>query len=61
MTVHEYRKNYPDCEYCKHRIPPFDVCQATNKRMRKRTAKKCPCYAPEEWAFEKKGVMSDGR
>jgi hypothetical protein len=57
MKVHEYRKLHPDCAYCKHRIPPFEKCSATNKRMSKRTAKKCPCYCPEEWKYEtdKKG------
>lgn len=55
MTVFEYRKEHPDCEYCKNRIPPFDVCVATNKKMNKITAKKCPCFVPEEWRLEKKG------
>lgn len=55
MTVYEYRKKHPDCRYCKHRMPTFDDCYALNKRMSKRTAKKCPCYVPEEWLWEKKG------
>lgn len=54
MTVTEYRKKNPDCEYCKHRIPPFSTCKATNKRMSKRQAKKCPCYEAEEWNLDKK-------
>lgn len=54
MTVTEYRTKYPSCEYCRNRMRPFDRCIATNKRISKRTAKKCPCYVPEEWKYEKK-------
>ena len=57
MTVYEYRKKHPDCGYCHHRIPPFDNCCATNKRMSKKTAKKCPCYVPKKWDYEVEGRM----
>lgn len=40
MTITEYRKKNPDCKYCKHRIPPFSICLATNKKMSKKQAKK---------------------
>ena len=54
MTVNEYREKHPKCEYCHNRIPPFEtICVATNKRMRKATAKHCPCYVPKEWRYEK--------
>ena len=53
MTVKEYREKYPNCKYCNHRMLGFDNCQATGKRMSKRTAKKCPCYIPETWRFDK--------
>ena len=53
MTVTEYRRKYPDCEYCRHRTPPFNTCLAINKRISKRQAKKCPCYEPEKWQFDK--------
>lgn len=49
MTVTEYRKKYPNCDYCKYHFPAFDFCSATRKRMSKRTAKKCPCYVPSVW------------
>lgn len=52
MTVIEYRKNNPDCQYCRHRIFPYDTCLATNKKISKRRAKKCPCYIPAEWNFD---------
>lgn len=55
MTVFEYRQKNPDCEYCVHQQRPFDTCLATNKRMGKTTAKKCPCYIPETWKYEKGG------
>ena len=63
MTVNEYRKKHPDCQYCDQRIPPFSdcICVATNKRMSKRRAKKCPCYVPQEWRYEKKGGAEDVR
>ena len=44
MTVNEYRKKHPDCEYCKHSTRPVHTCLALNKRKSKRRAKKCPCY-----------------
>ena len=53
MTVLEYRQKHPDCEYCHHNVPPFDVCLATNKRKSKRRAKKCSLYIPEKWPYEK--------
>lgn len=49
MTVNEYREKHPDCEYCKHHYGGFDKCIATNKRMNKRTAKKCRCYKPDKF------------
>lgn len=52
MTVKEYREKHPDCEYCHHRVQPFFNCIALNKRMSKRTAKKCPCYVPTKWKYE---------
>jgi hypothetical protein len=27
-------------------------CDATQKKMSKRTAKKCPCYVPEKWKYD---------
>lgn len=52
MTIDEYRKKHPDCEYCNHRIPHFSCCLAINKyglgRLRART---CPCYVPEKWKY----------
>ena len=62
MTVDEYRKKHPNCEYCNHRIPPFEFCLATNKRMGKLRAQKCPCYVPKKWGYgtDKKGVRGDG-
>lgn len=54
MTVYEYRKKYPKCEYCFHREPGFQFCFAVRKPMKKRTAEKCPCYIPTEWKFDKK-------
>ena len=51
MTIDEYRNKHPDCEYCNHSIKPFDTCLATNKRKRKRRAKKCPCYVPQKWEY----------
>ena len=59
MTVTEYREKNPDCKYCKHRIPPFSICQATNKKMSKRQAKKCPCYEAEKWNFD--NINAKGR
>lgn len=53
MTVYEYRKKHPKCEYCHHRIPGCTFCTATYKSMKKRTAKKCPCYVPESYGPEK--------
>lgn len=53
MTVTEYRVKYPDCRYCKHRTGDY-MCKATEKRMSKRTAQKCPCYVASEWGFEKR-------
>ena len=38
VTVTEYRKKNPDCEYCKHKIPPFNICKAVNKKMSKKQA-----------------------
>lgn len=51
MTVTEYRKQNPNCDYCKNRVPPFEICIATAKRMSKRRAKRCPCYVAEEWKY----------
>ena len=53
MTIKEYREKHPNCQYCKHRVPPFDICLATDKIMGKSTAKRCPCYIPEEWKYER--------
>lgn len=54
MTVTEYRKEHPDCRYCRHSSASiFDTCFATNKRKSKRQAKKCPCYDAEEWRGDK--------
>ena len=64
MTVTEYREKHPDCQYCKHRIPPFDTCSAINKRMSKRQAKKCPGYVPEKWYLDKaenEGLSDDSQ
>ena len=61
MTVKEYREKSPNCKYCHHCAyragVPLERCDATNKVMSKRTAKKCPCYVPKSWAYEidKKG------
>ena len=57
MTVSEYRRKHPDCEYCKNRIPLFENCIAINKPIvwGKRRAKKCPCYVPEKWKYESVG------
>lgn len=57
MTVYEYRRKHPDCEYCKNMCRPFDRCLATNQKMSKRTARKCPCYAAEGW--EERGMRHD--
>lgn len=51
MTVDEYRKKHPNCEYCDNKISPFERCIATDKRMSKRTAKKCPCFVPKKWGW----------
>lgn len=53
MTVLEYRQKHPDCGYCHHKVPGFDICLATNERMSRKRAKKCPCYVPEKWSYEK--------
>lgn len=51
MTVKEYREKHPRCEYCLHNYARFPStlfrCPATEQRMSKRTAKKCPCYIPK--------------
>lgn len=56
MTIKEYREKHPNCNYCLncgHKADvPFERCKATNKVMRKRTAKKCPCYRPKDWIFD---------
>ena len=52
MTVTEYREKHPHCEYCDNRIPPFDICLATNKKISKRQAKKCPCYKAQPWKYD---------
>lgn len=55
MTVTEYRKKYPNCEYCKHKLSGFIyTCSATGQKLSKRTAKKCPCYEAETWRYDKK-------
>ena len=63
MTVDEYRRKHPKCEYCNHRIHPFDHCIATGKRIRWRSAKKCPCYVAKKWEYntekEKKQSWED--
>ena len=55
MKVIEYRTMHPNCNYCKNRILPFERCVATDQMMSKRAAKRCPCYVPEEWKYEKGG------
>ena len=53
MTVAEYRTKHPNCEYCKNRMSGESYkCSATDKRISKRTAKKCPCYIPRIWQYE---------
>lgn len=53
MTIKEYREKHPNCKYCLNRADaPFKRCNATNKVMSKRTAKKCPCYRPQVWIFD---------
>ena len=32
MTVYEYRKKHPNCKYCLHYIPPFNICNANEMR-----------------------------
>lgn len=47
MTVKKYRERHPNCKYCKYWMLGDSYgyeCSATKKIMRKRTAKKCPCY-----------------
>lgn len=53
MTVTEYRETHPNCEYCKHRGFSDFICYATQKKLSKRTAKKCPCYTPVKWHGDK--------
>ena len=53
MTVKEYREKNPNCCYCNHRSMSMDYCSATQKKMSKRTAKKCPCYTPKKWYLDK--------
>lgn len=60
MTVTKYREANPDCEYCAHNNHVFDTCFATNKKKSKSRAKKCPCYVPEEWKWEKEEGKRDG-
>lgn len=56
MTVKEYREKHPNCGYCVHKTyGSYLTCDATLKRMSKGTAKKCPCYVPAEWRYEKGG------
>jgi hypothetical protein len=56
MTVKEYREKHPSCFYCHHRLcGNFNICDATRKRVSTKTAKKCPCYVPEKWHYEKGG------
>lgn len=55
MKVIEYRMMHPNCKYCKNRMWPFERCAATNQKMSKRVAKRCPCYVPEKWLYEKDG------
>lgn len=55
MTVKEYREKHPNCEYCKNWMWGDEYgykCSATKQVMRKRTAKKCPCYVAEKWRFD---------
>jgi hypothetical protein len=64
MTVKEYREKHPNCQYCNHRTWGMDRCSATDKRMSKRTAKKCPCYIPEKWYLdtnENEGLSDDSK
>lgn len=54
MTVYEYRQQHPDCAYCHHWNAHLEKCYALNKRgASKRRAKKCPCYVPAEWKYER--------
>lgn len=54
MTVTEYRRKHPHCGYCFHQIGRGgNTCRATGKTMRKRTARKCPCYVPHKWESDK--------
>lgn len=55
MTVYEYRKEHPHCKYCLNSIHagvPFERCDATNKVMGKKAAKKCPCYNPQRGKYD---------
>lgn len=54
MTIKEYREQNPNCSYCRHRINGLDTCAATEQKMSKRTAKKCPCYEPDKWYLDAK-------
>lgn len=53
MKVTEYRRKHPNCKYCAHYGGWMSYkCDATQKKMSKRTAKKCPCYVPEKWKYD---------
>ena len=52
MTVDEYRKKYPNCNYCVHRVPGLCTCLATEKKMSEKTAKSCPCYIAKKWPYK---------
>lgn len=51
MTVNEYRKQNPKCDYCRHSYrSAFGIeCKARQTTTRRWTAKKCPLYEPEEY------------
>lgn len=59
MTVKEYREKYPNCRYCRHRLNGLDTCSATDQKMSKRTAKKCPCYEPDKWYLDDKTINTN--
>ncbi len=55
MTVNNYRDEHPLCEYCIHRKGAFyGFCPATRKKMKKHTAKRCPCFWAETYELNKK-------
>lgn len=55
MKVTEYREKNPNCQYCIN-YSPFTAggrCPATDKPMKKRTARTCPCYRAQKWHLDK--------